>query len=560
MSAAPARATALDPELALPLTLLARYVFFLSRRPISAANRHFLVQRAAGLRPLATLIPRGRDARLETLAADVRGLTGANVGRLAERLTQELVPRLPRAPADDVLLTSQPPPASLLGRTQHVRLLLGPGIGLGDEVVCAALPAWLADAAPQARIEVLSTRPELWHGVTGVASVARYDDALELLRALRARDGALVMLADFEKPALAAALTREPGAPDYVELSLGARSVSAFDARARCLYERPLPAGQGDDYYRFAELALRFLGARASLRRAAPVARARGAGPLVLGVSPFTSKHEPSGAAWSALLSALLPEDAAAAVRLRFDPGPNVASARFAAELARATRARAAGRLECELAGGDEGRTLDLAGLLRLLQTCDAVVCADSFAAHAAARAGCVTLVVASEALQAWRVPHAPAFYFDDRERPERLAGGMRRVLAALEPGCAGPGQVRPWDSPSLNHTRATLDALARALDDEDGALGALLDAYEAGAHAARALAAECAGWPAEYAPLLADRDYPRLLPALTALRAHGLAHAHAHAVRVHVARLVAPWENSNLAKFLALTARARLA
>ena len=37
----------------LELTLLHRYLFFLSRRPISVANRHYLDQRLAGLRALA---------------------------------------------------------------------------------------------------------------------------------------------------------------------------------------------------------------------------------------------------------------------------------------------------------------------------------------------------------------------------------------------------------------------------------------------------------------------------------------------------------------------------
>lgn len=552
------RRAALEPELVLPLTLLARYVFFLSRRPISAANRHFLVERAAALRPLATLVPSDVGGPLEGLARGLRALCGANVAQFAETLTRQLVPLLPRAPADDVLLTPQPPPPALLGRATRVRLLLGPGIGLGDEVLCGSLPAWLKTAASAARLEVLSTRPELWADAPGVDAVVRYVDALDLLRALRARDADLVMLADFEKPALSPALTREPGSPSYVELALGARCVTAFDARTRSLHERPLPAGQADDYYRFAEQALLFLGARASLRaRTPPPPRPRGAR-LELAVSPFTSKHEPAAAAWSALLGALLPAHAVPCVRLRFDPGPNAATERLAVELLRAVRARAGADLACELAGS--GRTLDRPGLLALLRASDAVLCADSFAAHAAARSGCTTLVIAGEELQAWRVPHAPAFYFDERARPEALAGGLRRVLGALDPRLAEPVVARPWDTPAAARARATLAALLRALDDESAALVALLDAYEDCGHALRALSAESDAWPTDFEALLADRDYARLLPPLPALRD---APARAEALRDargHVARLLHAWENSNLCKYLALVARAETA
>jgi ADP-heptose:LPS heptosyltransferase len=466
-----------------------------------------------------------------------------------------------------VVTTARPPEREWLRGARRVRLVLGPGIGLGDETLLRGLPAGLRALAPDADVEIRSARPELWHDA-GMTGAARYADALELLDLLRGDDCDAVVLADFEKPALAAALTRQPRPPTYIELALGARAVCAFDARARRLHERPLPGGEPEDYYRFTRQALRFLGAApevnsgAAFERGAPAPRAPGLGVIapeagaaservLLVASPFTSKYEPDASAWSALLAALVTPATAPRVRLWIEPGPNLASARWAAELARSVLARAAPGLECALAPLGNARTLDLPGVLRLLRQADVVVCADTFAAHAAPQAGCATLVVAGDELRAWRVPHAPAFYFPDRAAPRDLGGAMRRVLAALDPRLGDPG--------AHAHTHAARGArrATRALLETLQAAGAdLVAAYERCGAELRALAAEVErDWPGDTALLLADRDYADLLPPLPGARA---CPGPRDELAEHIERLLDPWDNSNLAKFLALAARER--
>lgn len=541
-----------DPEFALPATLLARYLFFLARRPISASNRHFLGERAAGLRALAVWLAERAGPEIAALAGRARGLTGPSVAAVARELAPALAPLLPRSPARDVLPTAAPPDPGWLAHARRLRLVLGPGIGLGDETLCRALPAWLRTLAPGAAVEVASTRPELWRAAP-VDAVAAYADGVELLQALRGDGCDAVLLADFETPALAAAVTRQPGAVTYVELALGARALQAFDARTRRLHERLVPGARVEDYYRFAEQALRWLGARADLRapRVERAPRPGGDGRLVLVASPFTSKYEPSEAAWSALLAALVPPGAAPGVRLLVEPGPNLASERWAAGLVRAVRARAAPRLACDLAPEAGARTLGLDGLLRLFERADVVVCADTFAAHAAPQAGCATLVVAGDELRAWRVPHAPAFYFPAAAAPHAVARAMRHVLAALDPRWAGPDAPGPWRTPAAAAADGARVRLARALAEAPAL--ELLAAYESCGAGLRALLCERdAAWPRDAGLLFGDRRYEELLPPLPSAGVD----ARRPELADHIGHLLSEWENSNLAKYLALAAR----
>jgi hypothetical protein len=533
----------LDPDLELPLTLLVRFMFFLSRRPISGSNRHFLERRVSGLRSLAGLIASSQDPLLEKASARLLTLTPLNLKRVATEVSGLLAPILPPSPASDVVRTQRPPAPELLGAARRIRLILGPGIGIGDEIICLSLPGWLRTVAPEAEIHLLSTRPHLWSSVAGVSDSQSYANYADLVGALRG-DGQppfeVVFLVDFERPGFSASISREPTGLRYIELSIGARTLSVFDGRSRLLHELSVSDGTIDNYYRFAEFALKWLGTQASLEtRLNVLSRSRcpiGGERQTVFVSPFTSKYDPSEAAWGQLLRALLTDELAKSIHLVFDSGPNLTTERFAARLASATRDSHSG-VVCELASDDGSRTLSLGKALQQMQRARFTICADTFAAHAAPLAGCVTLVLAGHELENWRVPHAPVFYFDDSDAPKSIASGMRRVLAAAGLG-VGPA---PWLPPSARRLHETSLSL-----DTDPVQG-----YEACSQALREVLCELPDWPHDLQSLFADQTYRRLLPSLP----QDVPRDHMGDFLAHVQRRFDDWRNTNLSKYLTLVA-----
>jgi hypothetical protein len=551
---------ALDPDVHLPLTVLLRYLFFLSRRPISSSNRSFLVERVAALRALAALFSNRSSPVLDHVAADVRRLTPNTLAEVTREISSRVTALLPKEVADDVVVTHRRPDRDFLASTRRIRLILGPAIGIGDEAICLSLPAWLHTGAPHAEIHVLSTRPELWSAVAGITSIAPYQDLVEMVEALRGDGFDLVFLADFERPALATALSRGPAPSRYVELSLGAGTVEAFDAGVRCVHEFSRRSPYFANYYDFAEHALRWLGTTATLRdRACPVEMSQrlptADRPQTIVVSPFTSKHEPSAAAWTALLGALLPAAAAGSVRLVFDAGPSLATERFALRLTASTRASVAAGIACELASEAPARTLTLPGVLRLISQADVVICADTFAAHIAPLSGCTTLVVASQALTNWRVPHAPVFYFDDEDAPVQIARGMRRVLAAHSSRFDNGWPSRPWCTPAGRELVAATSELSAAFATSAGG-PTVLEKYAECSALLRELISELPDWPQDFLSIVTDRKYHRLLPTLRAAeRSHDRAEWESDQA-AHISHLLSGWENSNLHKYLLLATR----
>jgi hypothetical protein len=554
------RIEALDPDLHLPLTVLLRYLFFLSRRPISSSNRSFLVERVSGLRAMAAPLSNRSNALLDDVAGRLRRLTPDTLGDVMREISPRVTPLLPKRVTDDVIVTQRKPDDAFLASSRRIRLVLGPAIGIGDEAICLALPSWLRAAAPAAGIHVLSTRPELWSAVEGLASVTAYADHLALVEALRGDGFDLVFLADFERPALAPAFSRGPAPARYVELSIGARTLDALDTDLQCLHEFTRPSTYGANYYDFTVQAMRWLGTPAALRnRLSPIDPARHPAidrPLTVVVSPFTSKHEPSQAAWSALLGALFPAAPAGSVRLVFDPGPGLVTERFACALAASTRAAVAPGIACDVASEPPARTLSLPGVLRLIAQADVVICADTFAAHVSPLSGCTTLVVASHSLANWRVPHAPAFYFDDEGAPAQIARGMRRVIAAVSPRFEGGLPSHPWCTACGRDVVAATAGLAGAVAAASTTESSVSSDYRACSALLRELVSELPDWPEDFRSLLGDRVYRRLLPPLRSLDRAQDAGARAD-LEAHVAHLLGAWENSNLYKYLVVAAQA---
>ena len=547
----------LPVPLRLPFAFLHRYTAFLLRRPVSRSNSHYLAKRLEGLRSLGPLIaPAGAAGAVdEPAAALLRRLSVPNFPRLAPQLLAATTPLVRDELPPDVVVTARQPRAEALAGCRRILLVLGPGIGVGDEILCFSLPRWLRRAAPGAEVHTLSAYPGLWDRVADVAvarSYERYADVVEALRNEGGEPADLVVLVDFEDPALHPLVFPEPRLRLYLEISIAGRSAALVDCERRWLHRLLVPGPYDLNYYQALSAIAEWLGARPRpgdrtgllARRGAPPP----AGELRILVSPFTSKHEPSEAFWSRLLAAAVPPGAGA-TRLLFDPGPNAFTERFAHALARSTAARSPRPLHCEVIGARQPGPVSLDGIFTAMEGAHAAICVDSFAAHAAPLFGCATLVLGWRGLEHWRLPGGPSFYFDATAPAEGVAAAMRHVLAAVDPARDGRG-------PRL--TRAQ-----RALVEAGEGLGALLahgtgDAHALAAASRRFSDAYLAGLDETgidapgFAELFRDQAYGELrLPRLAADGPPSPAE-HEEVAR-HLRHQVRRWRGSNLAKYLAL-------
>ncbi len=586
MIASPRQARPLAADLQLPATLLARYLFFLSRRPISRANAHYLERRLAGLQSLGPLLAGRGEPRLDGAAEELARLAAGNFAHRAGRLEALLAPGLLREPPADVVVSAAPPGGGFFAPVRRAALILGPAIGVGDEILAFAAARALRDRLPAAELVAYTGYPGLWEGmgapVTAVDRAVPYERYADLVAVLRG-DGPegrfdLVAMVDFEKPDLAAAVAFDGAVERYVEIALGAGEAVCFDAEARWLHRAEASgAAPRNHYSRLAGLLGWLAGCAAGAAPgggalfapartgAAPAADPSGAvapaadrsgepaepARSTLLVAPFTSKHEPSLVYWSRLLASLLPAAALPRWRIRVDPGPNHTTARFAAALAEATRGALPAGAVVEPAG--DGRALPLGRALAAIAAADVVVASDSYAAHAAPLGGATALVVAAAGLADWRVPAPRSFYFDESRPLPEIAAAMRQALAAA--GHFDGAVPRPWSPPGAARLVAASERLARALAvPAAGDRGAdeLRHAYAELGGALGTLAAGLEHWPRELDALRADRPYPLLLPPLAPAAAHRQGDA---GLALHLRARFEEWENSNLYKYLRLLA-----
>lgn len=554
MRADPIRA--LESQDYLPVTLLSRYLFFLSRRPVSASNSHFLTRRLSGLKGLACLVERHDSA----LAADLRGLTPRNFGRRSGGLQARLGP-LPEFPQGFLVSRGRPDP-SFVGDVRQCLLVFGPGIGIGDEIIGFSLPHWLAQDDVSKRVSILSAYPGLWDSIEGPVQIHLYRDYAKLVEALRGGLGSfdLIVLVDFEKPGLLNALSFEPELRRYLEISLGGRYAAAMDCEARTIFHEQVPEPYLPNYYHSLCHLVRWLGlspdlsGRPAIQRRGRASRRREEPPcLNLFVSPFTSKYEPRGRYWSELLGTLAGAADAPTLRIHVDPGPNADTERFAGDLMRSVRARLPSTTRCDLAG-DDGK-FGLAEVFELMATMDAVLCTDSFAAHAAPLCGCTTFVVATDGLERWRVPDAPSFYFGGSLPPRDVAGAMRWVLRELH----GP-QVVERHPVAASRSARRLDLAARELGNSiDGPLqpaAALISRYADCLQLLQVLLRDLESWPSELAPLLTDHAYQHLLPPLPTGAISGVSDPMESDLMTHLRSQLEELRNSNLLKLVGLARR----
>jgi len=351
----------------------------------------------------------------------------------------------------------------------------------------------------------------------------------------------------------------EPGVRLYLEISIGGRSAVLVDCERRWLHRLLLPGPYDLNYYQALWEIADWLGAGPRPGDRAGILERNGAAPptrrdteLCILVSPFTSKHEPSEAYWSQLLSSAVPRRAGGAIRMVFDPGPNAFTRRFAQALARSTAARCPHPVRCEVLGQGEPGPVSLPRVFAAMEGAHAVICVDSFAAHAAPLCGCVTLVVGWAGLENWRLPGGPSFYFDGAAAVETVASAMRHVLDAV-----GAGGCESAAGPRL--TRAQM----RLLDAAEH-LGEVLSNGEAAEP--RTLAAACSRFNEAYRAGLGEtgiealgtvelfRDYPYPDLRLPRLPVDGLlASGEREDVERHLRHQVRQWRGTNLSKYLEL-------
>lgn len=555
------------PELRLPIGILSRYLFFLKQRPSSASNSHFLLQRLAGLKSLSPLLQDSSIPYLQDVAQQLRLLTPANFHHMVERLQLMLLPLLSTMPTipEDVVVTSNPPRRDFIGGAQRILLVLGPGIGIGDEIILFSLPARIKAANPDARITVLSAYPKLWDRLGAIEDNRHYEDYCELLRALRNQSELgpfdLIILADFERPDLYEAVWHEPDVDRYIELSLGSQSVFVVDSRRHWLHRARVPVPYFANYYAGLSYLLDWLGLAALPSSAARLDHAAQPKPrdgsLNVYVSPFTAKYDPSPLYWSRMLSELFPATPSNEVRVVVDPGINPTTERFAHELTRSVAARTPHGVVFSVARREEAALSRFEAIFSQMEWAHVLISSDSFPAHAAPLFGCTTLVVADARLENWRAPYPLSYYFDSSSPVDQVAAGMRQVLSGL----AAPGDRRQalQAQAHISGAESRLEAatyalqklLSRGTENLDGDFPALWEAYQEFAIAYQEAITRLPAWPGEFDSLLADFSYGKLVGRAISegMPPDGLRPD----FMLHLLDRWQRWNNTNLRKYLGL-------
>ena len=545
------------PELKVPVVLLSRYLYFLSTRPISRSNTHYLQTRIHGLKSMSQFLDAPEASASKKILAT---LAPGNLHEMAERLQLSLSPLSMTEVPRSYFAADKAPPADFVGAAGRILLLLGPGIGIGDEIVTFPLPRWLIAANPGAQITVLTAYADLWNSVGGVTRVAVYNDYHAIVRAMRGDSDLglfdLVVFVDFENPQLYEAITYEQRVAKYAEISLGGRILVAVDNRQRRIYRLAMPTFSLRNVYDSVEWLARGLGACAEGVSRYGAATAGHSpvpdGPIVVFVSPFTSKYDPSPRYWSHLLTRLVTSDGARPLRFVLDAGPNLGTKRFSSEVTRAAAARctrSAASFEVAASAGTGG--LSLAEVFAQLEQAHVILCADSFTAHAAALTDATSLVLATPGLEYWRVPHQRSFRFDAQAPLADVSAAMRLVLAH-----AGAGAPQDDGRPVAgDEARQLVDCDQQLASDLAGEAGftASLATFQRFAALRRAVAERAAGWPAGARELVRDDLDGAGLGGLGALDGPPVPEQlHADGV-LHIEDQWRQWRGSNLCKYLGI-------
>jgi hypothetical protein len=546
-------------ELQLPLGLLSSYLFFLLRRPISGSNSHYLARRIQGLKSLAPALATSNSRQIREIAEKLDSLRPANFSTVARDLQARLLLSYKPDPMPpDYVASTRAPGASLFSNVTRILLALCPAIGIGDEIIFFPVPASIKATLEKVHITVMSAYQGLWDQVKDVDSRIYYSAHRELLEVLQSANRNeqmapdLIIFGDFEKPGLASLVCREPGTRRYVEISLGAQYAAVVDNNAGCLRSVTLMPEAQISYYAALDRLLEWLGIdRHKIQRYRDVVQS--APPAFsdtfrIFVSPFTSKYNPSLIYWTRVLSSLWDRSSSLPVEIVIDPGTTSATGRFSAALVNSARAHAAPgtrfSLACQSRGG-----LPLAGVFAEMERSHAVLCADSFAAHAAPLFGCTTLVVAAPGLENWRTPWSRSYYFDITRPVDEMVAAMREVLGYSDENLvqSSPTEVAPALAQDAFRLEQATDGMTALLDKGTAGHSELTDAHARFSQAYDALVRGLAQWPAQYSALFHDVDYGRAQQR-GKTDCNGLSDAD---YLDHLRNVHSRWQSTNLCKLL---------
>lgn len=540
-----------SPELVLPLILFSRYLTFLARRPISESNLHYRATRVAGLRSLIPILAAAPQPAIVEIAETLGTLTPANLIRIAPDMQRALrilnEPLLPR----NYLSLSQPPDAEFLSGVERVLVLIGPAIGIGDEIITFSLPRALRHLLPGADITVSSSYPQVWDRVDQVDHVQHYTDLRNLVHAVRTAPFDLLIMVDFETPGLANAMCFEPSVTRYLEISLGPRQALALDKRNHRQWRMPIAEPNFMNYYDCMQAILHWLGGPRELDTeclmpSAGRAPSSGKDDLKIFINPFTSKEDPSERYWAQLLCSILPDGLDRPARILINTGPNLATRSLAFAMARKVEAHYAGRnvrVEVPHQTGKPGTTLSIADIFTFSDHADVIVTADSFPAHAAQLFRHLTVVLGKQRTEPWRSPSPNSFYFSSTDSLPEVARSIRCLLADI---------LTASSNVSLSSESQMLRQHILALDDiftstvEASTNGSNLSEHWFGLRRVQQTFLEAArSISGDYAILFGDNDYDDLLPEI------GPQPVTDPEVWWHLRRRFREWKNSNLCKYV---------
>jgi ADP-heptose:LPS heptosyltransferase len=560
------------PELVLPVVLFGRYLYFLARRPISESNLHYRATRVAGLQTLIPLFANEAHPPLAKVAEMLRTLTPANLVRLAPAI-QRVVriyrdPLLPRT----FVSTEESTDAEFFAEVQRVLVLIGPAIGIGDEIITFSLPRALRAilaVTPGVQITVASSYPQVWDRVDGVDAARPYGDMQGLLKCVRSDSFDLLMVVDFETPGLTNAMCFEPTVSRYIELSLGPRQMLVLDKVRQRQWRMPVAEPNFDNFYDCMRHMMHWLGAPEDLSTEALIRseeRGKATNPdeLIFFINAFTSKEDPSERYWSELLASMLPPELEQPVRLVINTGPNLATRSLAFAMARRVEALGRKGVRCEVPyhADKPGTTLTIGDIFLFSNRADVVVTADSFPAHAAQLYRKLTVVLGRENTENWRSPSPRSFYFCSTQSLDEVSFGIRCLLrdaldrsmdvdAVPAHGCGARPRlhcVLQLASAAARLRELLASKLSPGDESEDAAWVA---AWERCRNAQAALLESLAEASPGYLVLFDDNVYHELLPRLPSSNS-----AHDVAIWQHRRRRLREWENSNLVKYVQLCSR----
>jgi hypothetical protein len=238
------------------------------------------------------------------------------------------------------------------------------------------------------------------------------------------------------------------------------------------------------------------------------------------------------------------------AVEFVLDPGASFSTERFATAVLASASARAVPGVSFSIARDCGARTLSLAGAFSEMERAHAVLCADSFAAHAAPHYGCTTLVIARVGLENWRTPWPKSFYFDLEQPVDEMVTAMREVLFAAHGGMLDRAQ------PSFS-----FEAMATRLHVHAREFNAALElscpvrperinaARRRFLESQRALIETVPSWPADLRGLLHDESLARTWRELD----HPETDLRGREVIDHLRLELRRWELTNVCRFASL-------